>query len=154
VLKGDWTSGDLDTFLNLTLANGSPKDPLSNWLSYTQGSNCGAAEDTPCDAGATGYEVYQVDLGDNELQDPSNPTEPVLTLSGSVLPTASVVAGYLGDGSTFGTSTDFISTAPSGGIFEADAPPTEISTPEPASLFLLGSGLVLGAKALRRQKRT
>ncbi len=108
-LKGDWTSGGLDTFLGLTLSNGSPKNDITAWLPYTQANG---------DSGATGYEVYQVDLGTNELQKPGTGTAPVLTLSGSNLPIASLLTGFLEKG----TTGDYISDANSGAIFEADGP--------------------------------
>ena len=147
-LKGDWTSGGLGAFLGLTLGGGSPANDISAWLPYTQGNNCGPAQNMPCDPGATGFEVYQVDLGNNLLQGPGNPVKPILTLSGSSLPLASLLAGFLGSGPTFGTSANFVSTANSGAIFEADAPP---AVPEPSSIILLGS-VALGVVALLKRK--
>jgi hypothetical protein len=151
-LEGDWTTLQLQDFLGLSA---SPSNPLSAWLAYTQGNNCGASQNSACDAGATGYEVYQVDLGNNELQSPSNPVAPILTLSGSTLPIASVLAGFLGNGSTFKTSTSFIATAPSGGIFEAGGgtpPPPPPAVPEPSSLILFGTG-TLSLIGMWRRKR-
>jgi hypothetical protein len=139
-LKGHWTSGGLGAFLGLTLGSGSPLNDISAWLPSTQGSNCGSLQNAICDPAATGYEVYQLDLGNNELQGASNPTKPVLTLSGSGLPAASLLAGFLGNGSTFGTSSSFISTANSGAIFEAG----KASVPEPNSVWLLGALLLIG----------
>jgi len=152
-LKGHWTSGNLQDFLGLTLGSGAPSNPLSAWLSYTQGMHCGPSQNAACDAGATGYQVYQIDLGNNMLQSPSNPVKPVLTLSGSPLPLASVLAGFLGNGSTYKKSTSFISTAPSGGIFEAGGGTGTIgsSVPEPNSIILLSTAL-LGAFTLLRKR--
>jgi len=136
-LMGLWTGGDLGSWLGLT---SSPANPIDAWLAYTQGNNCGATQSLACDPGATGYDVYQVNLGNNELQPPSNPTFPDLTLSGSALPSASLLVGFLGNGSTW------IATAPSGAIFEAGGgtpPPTPPPTvPEPTSVILLGTGLL------------
>ena len=94
--------------------------------------------------------MYQVDLGNNLLQGPSNPVKPILSLSGSSLPLASVLAGFLGSGPTFGTSANFISTANSGAIFEAGAPPAP-PVPEPSSIILLGS-VTLGIATLVKRK--
>lgn len=142
VLEGHWTSGGLGAFLGLTLANGSPKNDITAWLPYTQANG---------DAGANGYEVYQVDLGDNQLQSPSNPTVPVLTLSGSNLPIASLLAGFL-----FNTdakqpkNSGYISTANSGALFEADTPP---SVPEPISITLLATACLFIGNAYRKKVR-
>lgn len=162
-LEGHWTSGDLNTLLGLTLANGSPDNKIDAWLGYTQ---------TNGDPGAAGYYVYQVDLGTNQLQGPSNPTAPVLTLSGSPLPVASLLVGFLGQtvttqsGKCNGkadpnnpcittTSTDYISTANSGAIFEPGAPGTVVTTggqvPEPASVLLFGSLAILCGSVLRKK---
>lgn len=149
-LKGDWTGGGLGGFLGFALAKGSPKNDITAWLPYTQGANCGPSQNATCDPGATGYEVYQIDLGNNELQNPSNPTAPILTLSGSSLPTASLLAGFLGNGSTFGTSSKFISTANSGGIFEAGAPPLA-HMPEPWSIVLLGTVALVTVTLLKKK---
>jgi hypothetical protein len=138
-LKGNWTTGGLGAFLGLTLGGGSPNNNITAWLPYVQSHG---------DPGATGFYVYQVDLGNNQLQGPANPTVPVLTLSGSSLPLASLLAGFLGNGTTFGNSTEFISTANSGAIFEADGPPA--GAPEPSSVLLLGT-FVAGALVLKKK---
>lgn len=146
--KGDWISGDLASFLGISA---SPTDTLSNWLNYTKGNNCGAAQNSACDSGANGYDVYQVDLGNNELQKPGSGVEPVLTISGSSLPMASVLTAFLGNKTTYASSTSFNATAGSGGIFEADAP---VAAPEPASLILLGTiGIGLSISLKRKARR-
>jgi hypothetical protein len=94
--------------------------------------------------------VYQVDLGNNFLQSPSNPVMPILTLSGSSLPLASLLTAFEGSGPTFSTSGSFASTANSGAIFDAGgAPPV----PEPTSIILLGSVVVGIATSLKRKTR-
>jgi hypothetical protein len=143
--KGDWTSGQLDNFLGTPVSGASPPNPIDAWRTYTQGNNCGPAQNATCDPGATGYAVYQVDLGQNELQSPSNPVTPILTLSGSGLPVASVLTSFLLGVPSWGN----IGTASSGGIFEAtDAPPP---VPEPSSIILLGT-MLLGAGRLLKKK--
>src|SRR5260370_10698302 len=53
-VAGTWTSGDLATFLGI---NASPNNPIAAYLPTTDF----------LDAGATGYKVYQVDLGAQAL---------------------------------------------------------------------------------------
>ena len=149
-LEGLWTSGTLASFLGATA---SPSNPLSAFLPYTQGNNCGATQTATCDPGATGYDVYQVDLGNNKLQPPSNPTYPDLSLTGSDLPNASLLVGFLGNGTTYGSSTSWIATAPSGAIFEAGGGSPPPSVPEPTSLILLGTGLLAMAVIISRKKQ-
>jgi len=53
-IPGEWTSGQLDAFLGANLPGGAqPNNPISNFLPFTQS----------VDAGATGYSLYQADLG-------------------------------------------------------------------------------------------
>lgn len=150
--KGNWTGLDLSVFLSLP--NTSPANPLSAWLTYTQGNNCGAAQNSACDPGATGYYVYQVDLGSNQLQSPSNPTVPILTLSGDSLPVGSVIASFLSFTDNKGTP-GWIATAPSGGIFEAGdsggGGGGGGQVPEPYSIVLFGT-LTLGVVTSIRRK--
>lgn len=150
-LVGNWTSGDLHTFLGLTLSNGSPKNNITAWLPYVNANG---------DSAATGFDVYQVDLGDTNLQGPGTPTAPVMTLGGtSSLPIASLLVGFLGSGTTFGTSSDFVSTANSGAIFEADAPPNGGggggggSVPEPFSVTLLATVCLVVGYGYRKKAR-
>lgn len=147
-LMGDWTSGGLGDFLGLTLANGSPKNNITAWLPYVQGNNCGASGTGVCDPGATGFEVYQINLGTNKLQGPSDPSKPILTLSGSSLPLASLLAGFLGNP----TSGTWISTANSGAIFEGGSSGTTDGTvPEPTSILLFGTVALMVGGRLKRQ---
>jgi hypothetical protein len=131
-LKGQWTTGDLSSFLGLSA---SPTNPLSAFLTATQF----------VDPAAGSYYVYQVDLGTNELQKTNNPTIPVFNLSGSPLPAGSVLTAFLNGGSSY------IATASSGGLFEETSPPSSGTIAEPSSLVQLGS-VALGAAALLRRK--
>ena len=129
-----WTSGFLDAYLGISA---SPANPIGAYL-----GPCPAA--TPCthnlDPGATGFFVYQVDLGTNRLQpNPSVSSGPLLDISPG-LPLAAFIVGFL---NVPGTGT--IATANSGAIFETglpNSPTPAAATPEPGSLLLLGSGLV------------
>ena len=92
---------------------------------------------------ATGFYVYQVDLGDTILHGPNFPnTSPLLSLSGS-LPTASYVTGFVNVGTT--KHPYWIASANSGAILE--------QVPEPASLALLSASLVGFGLAYRRRGR-
>ena len=148
-LKGHWTTGSLGPgFLGLALANGSPLNNITAWLPYTQGNHCGSAQNMACDPTATGYEVYQIDLGINKLQSPSNPTKPILTLTASDFPKGSLLAGFLSQ--TKNGKTKYISTANSGAIFEADGP---VPAPDGGVTFMLLGGVLVGLESLRRRLR-
>lgn len=136
LISGTWASGDLATFLGLSPA--SPTNPIGAWRPATQ----------VYDPGATGYDVYQVDLGTNLLHGPSSPTAPVLTLAGSSLPIGSILTGFLNTGTT--ASPNYIATANSGGILEEDGPSP---VPEPSSVALT-AGLVLFALVAVKRRRS
>jgi hypothetical protein len=72
-----FTSGALDAYLGISA---SPSNPIGAYLPSTQA----------LDPRATGFFVYQVDLGTTTLQGPSNPNvSPLENLSSGVLPQAS-----------------------------------------------------------------
>ena len=130
---------DLYSYLGLTLTNGSPKNPIG---SFNACANC------------TSFDVYQVNLGTTILQDPSAPNgQPSLTIG--PLPLGSYIVGFLSQqvctqeshGICTQYTTEWISTAQSGAIYEA---------PEPTSLMLLATGL-LGfglAQRVRRMRKS
>ena len=134
-----WTSGDLATYLGLSA---SPNNPIGAYLPSTQA----------LDPGATGFFVYQVDLGSTTLQDAGNPNiSPLENISPS-LPLASYIVGFLNEGTA--ASPNWIATANSGAIFETRNPPPPPSLPEPTTLTLLGSALMgLGIFQRRRHNR-
>ncbi|MBS0366422.1 MAG: hypothetical protein JSR67_11450 [Proteobacteria bacterium] len=136
-----WTGGNLYTYLGLSpLGNGAPKNPLDAWLTYTQGHD---------DPGATGYFVFQVDLGANQLMANSNEANgPLLQLAAALDP-GSVITGFLNTGTI--DQPNWISTAQSGGIYVGGGSPP--SLPEPGMLTLMGTALALfmGRRLLTRR---
>lgn len=142
-----WTTGDLATFLGDTGA--SPNNPIGAYLPSTQ----------TLDAGATGFFVYQLNLGTMTLNSPSNPNVfPLENLNLSV-PIGSYIVGFFNEGTA--ASPNWVATANSGAIFETSPPGGCASctfggpVPEPSYASLLGlfGGLMVVAYRMY-QKRT
>jgi hypothetical protein len=140
VPPGPWTSGVLDAYLGISA---SPANPIGAYLPSTQA----------LDPGATGFNVYQANLGPITLQGPSNPNvSPLENITSGVLPKGSYIVAFLNEGTS--AAPNWFATANSGAIFETgDAHPV----PGP----VVGAGLpsaIFGALGLiwfarRRQQR-
>jgi hypothetical protein len=125
-----WTSGQLDAYLGISA---SPTNPIGAFLPSTQA----------LDPGATGFFVFQANLGTVTLQSPSNPNvSPLLNVSPN-LPLASYIVGFLDVGGNLNA------TANSGAIFERTGPST---VPEPTSFILLGSLLCVVGRGMYKQR--
>ncbi len=111
------------------------------------------------DPGATGFFVYQVDLGTTTLQGPSNPNvSPLESIISGVLPQASYIVGFFNEGTA--VAPDFQATANSGAIFETGSPGSTRgggggggTVPEPSTWAMLLIGFAgLGFAGYRKAK--
>src|SRR5262249_38732259 len=99
--------------------------------------------------GATGFFVYQVDLGATTLQGPGNPNVgPLLNLS-TTLPLGAYIVAFLNEGTV--EAPNWIATANSGAIFET-SPPSAVPLPSALVLFATGLG-GLGLIGARRKRK-
>jgi hypothetical protein len=125
-----WTSGKLDAYLGISA---SPANPIGAYLPSTQA----------LDHLATGFFVYQADLGTATLKSPSKPNILPLENIGVPLPKASYIVGFLNTGTR---APNWLATANSGAIFSTSP------VPEPESYAMLLAGLGLMGFMVNRKK--
>jgi hypothetical protein len=141
-----WTTGDLETYLNtytavsntihgITTTNSSPGNSIGAYIT--------AKATLKYDPGATGFYVYDFDLGTQTVYDDGSGPILQLTATGSTptsLALGSVIVGFIESG---GSTKPWVTTINSGTLLEA---------PEPASLLLVAAGL-LGLSCAGRMRR-
>ena len=130
-----WTSGQLDSYLGISAS------PTNGIGAYAAGLTL---------SGATGFWVYQANLGTNTLLGTSGVNGPgqdnYLMLLGQSVPVGSYIVGFLAQSNSSGTG--YGATANSGAILITNPP-----VPEPATWAMMLAGFGATGFAMRRTRR-
>jgi hypothetical protein len=131
-----FTSGFLADFLGFS--GTSPANPIGAFLPATQ----------TLQPSATGFFVFQADLGLRQLGNPSNsPAGPNLDVE-QTLALGSTIVAFLNTNVTGGTQSGFVATAPSGQLFVVPGPAEGAGLP---GLIAACGGLLALARRRRMQ---
>jgi hypothetical protein len=138
-----WTTGPLDSYLGISA---SPANPIGAYLTSTKA----------LDAGATGFYVYQADIGSVTLPG-SSTGAPTFTLS-SPIPLASYIVGFLeqvctGNKKNSVCTPSYTATANSAALFETGKPLSPVPEPQTYAMWLAGLGLI-GFTIYRRKNNS
>ncbi len=117
-----WTSGSLASYLGISA---SPTNPIASWLPTTQGN----------DPGATGYYVFQANIGSNIMLAGAAGSGP--DLNAGTLDLGTVVVGFFDVCNGDNCSNKWVATPSSSALFEGTS-----TVPEPGTLALFGAGLL------------
>ena len=151
--KPAWNSGDLYTYTGDTpKGSGAPSNTIGAFLGNSLGVGTLGSSKGKYDPAATGFYVYQADLGQTKVYDNSHVNSgPQLSIAPANLPLGTYVVAFLGDQTCKGgkCSSLYVGTANSGALLETKAPPTGGghgggNAPLPGALPLMGSVLGVG----------
>lgn len=139
---GPWTTGSLQTYLGPPFAGETPDNPIGAYLPSTQA----------LDPGATGFNVYEADLGTQTLAGPGGPPNQLFDITGP--PLASYLVAFIefangGSEATANSGAIFITAACVPGTPGCNSGPPLV--PEPSALALIGSALVIFGFVWRRR---
>jgi hypothetical protein len=136
-----FNSGNLDAFLGISAA---PNSPIGGFIDPNYNT---------VNPGATGFHVFQADLGTATLQDASMPNVSPLENLNTQLPLGSYIVAFLNIGTA--ANPDWVATALSGAILDTSIPTSTtkvVITPEPSTLGVLGTALAMLGFIWRRRK--
>lgn len=138
---GPWTTGSLQDYLGPPFAGETPDNPIGAYLPSTQA----------LDPGATGFNVFEANLGTQTFAGPGGPPNQLFDITGP--PLASYLVGFVefpeGSEATANSGAIFITASCIPGAPGCNSGPPLV--PEPSALALVGSALVIFGFVWRRR---